>query len=188
MKQEQTQGKSTHHKSNPSPQHLPNFKDAVEIVHEPHNVAIAEGKFVHKNRSENILISTPEEITKHKEYKAFVIPPLKNSFFFDHNYDHIPGMVFVEAVRQMSVHVSHSFLNVPFGDVFIIQEMGFKFEHYANLNDPIILRWLPDTLTFKRDTFRRGHGVTNIIQNDKKVGHVTGAWATVPEKVLKRAK
>lgn len=66
-----------------------------------------------------------------------------HEFFFEHPQEHVPGMLLVEACRQMVEAVWHRFGGAPFGDVFVIDHMHMSYQAYVELHEPTLLRLAP---------------------------------------------
>jgi hypothetical protein len=60
--------------------------------------------FVHKTKEENILVSTPVKIDNVWYFSMF---KKTDEFRFDHESDHIQGMLIMEVARQSSIATTH---------------------------------------------------------------------------------
>ncbi|MES0490696.1 MAG: AfsA-related hotdog domain-containing protein [Leptospirales bacterium] len=76
-------------------------------------------------------------------FYANMLVDVNHSYFFEHPNDHVPGMLVVEAARQVVVSCTHKYGKVPFeGYKFILSNMGGKFKSYVELNYPVILKMI----------------------------------------------
>src|SRR3989338_11275546 len=83
---------------------------------------------VHKRLIENVIIAHPVELDNEKKiYRTKIIFDLTHKFFFDHELDHLPGILILEAARQFGTAISHLFFNIPFEYQFILHDLSSQF-------------------------------------------------------------
>lgn len=63
------------------------------------------------------------------------------TFFFDHEIDHIPGMVQVNMFRQAALAFAHLVYGVPINWLALLDWMGVRLLNYGELNTKTILRF-----------------------------------------------
>lgn len=87
----------------------------------------------HKEKLENILVKNVFQQSQ-TQYSAELMLDGDNEFLLDHvNGVHIPGLVFVEATRQVAMTIFHTFLQDSEEDVYFVlndihsQYLGFAF-------------------------------------------------------------
>lgn len=92
----------------------------------------------HKRKMENTLIESVRLVsdTSLDAEVKFRFVPEELPFFFDHPIDHLPGMVEVCAMRQLSLAVCHVLYDVPQHYVALLGWMKIKFHCYSDLNLP----------------------------------------------------
>ena len=88
-------------------------------------------EFAHKVNPDNVLIEKVEckDIEKGEFYGKLIINR-EHMFFYDYPFevDHIPGIVLIEAVKQMSCVVAHHFWKIPMTYAFapLVAESRFS--------------------------------------------------------------
>ncbi len=94
-------------------------------------------KWVHRALDRNVLITDVRR--KNGGYETTLVPDYEHPFFFEHPADHVPGMMLIEAGRQMTIATGHQFLDVPFGRPFIMQELNIEMHRMADLIEPVTI-------------------------------------------------
>ena len=146
-----------------------------------------DNRLVHKCHVENVCISRIEQISLEKEqYLTQVAADTNNAFFFDHPYDHIPGMLFVEAGRQAATAVCHLFYEVPYEVVFILMDMTFNFQNYAELNAPLFISSAISHKQYKNGQLIAMQHDGVFIQNGKVLASMGGTWKIYDKKLVER--
>ena len=103
-------------------------------MHEGHVHQRIDKRYVHKVREDNVLIGDIRRTSAEpEEFECTMIVDPGQAFFFEHPLDHVPGMMFTEAGRQVGIAISHLFLNIPFGTQFISREFRIWFDAFADL-------------------------------------------------------
>lgn len=149
------------------------------------NITRIEKKFVHKHRSNNIVISKPCVLSKENLiFRSLLITPFDNLFFFDHEYDHIPGMLALEAIRQLGTAISHLYLDVPFETNFILHNFITNFYSYINIDIKAYVDLIIVILKEKRDFPRKLIGTGYIHQNDKILCDMTSEWSILKKRKI----
>jgi hypothetical protein len=144
-------------------------------------------RYVHKVQEENVLIGDIRRIsTDPEEFECAMIVDPSQPFFFEHPSDHVPGMMFTEAGRQVGIAVSHLFLNVPFGTHFVSREFKVRFETFAELTEPITIR-----SRFNNRCFKHGALSEAVLQGDfhqcgKVVCSMEGDWKMYSPEIYQR--
>ena len=144
-------------------------------------------RYVHKVREENVIISDIRRIsTEPEEFECDMIVDPTHPFFFEHPLDHIPGMMFTEAGRQMGTAIPHLFLNVPFGTIFISKEFNIRFDAFAELEEPITIRARVNNRSFRHGALFEGTLEGEFYQCGTIVSSMHGNWKMFPKEVYKR--
>ena len=156
---------------------------------QPHEISedIIEKKFVHKINTQNVVISHPTRLSE-DVFRARVMTPLKNDFFFDHSYDHAPGMLLIEAFRQLGTAISHLYFNVPFDYVFILYDMHTKFEKYTLLDEPIYIDFTILDKKIKAGIARKLNGQGLVKQGNAITCEFVSSWAMLPKALVAKIK
>ena len=144
-------------------------------------------RFVHKVREDNVLIGEIRRTSAQpEEFECEMIVDPHQAFFFEHPLDHVPGMMFTEAGRQVGIAISHLFLNVPFGTQFISREFRIWFDSFADLTDPIIVRSRFRDKHFRHGALSEATSQGEFLQNGKVVCRMEGDWKMYPGDIYER--
>ncbi len=144
-------------------------------------------QLVHKCHVENVCVSKIEQVSLEKEqYLTLVAVDIRHPFFFDHVYDHVPGMLFVEAGRQAATAVAHQYYDIPYDVGFILKDINFSFSSYAELEDPLFI-----SSSISEKEYRNGQLVSMkhdgvFIQNGKEIASMGGIWKIIDKKLIER--
>ena len=87
---------------------------------------------VHKHELKNTLVSVPEKVAENL-YMAYLCVDDSCAELSDHlTGSHIPGMLLIEAARQMVTAVTEKFLKSESNNyAFILNQLGADFKHYV---------------------------------------------------------
>ena len=146
-------------------------------------------KVVHKHREENVFVSRFEVIDdEHRDdFIAQLYIDRTHGFFFEHPLDHVPGMMLIEAGRQLGITVAHLAYEVPMEDtVFILNGMEVDFSSYAELEVPVFVNSSVREKKFKRGVLTEMYYQGNFVQNEKSIGQMAGRLQIFPRKVMQR--
>lgn len=146
-------------------------------------------KLVHKHHDENVFISRfePVDADHPDDFVAQLYLDKEHPFFFEHPLDHYPGLMLVEAGRQLGTSVAHVHYDVPLGDaVFILNGMEVDFTSFAELDRPVFVNSTVSEKKFKRGAltamFYKGH----FVQNEQPIGYMSGHWNIYPKRAMQR--
>lgn len=113
-------------------------------------------------------------------YWCQLVCDLDHAFFFEHPQEHVPGMLLVEACRQMVEAAWHQFGRAPFGDVFVIDTMHVSFRAYVELDAPCLLRLIPRARVGKAGTWEAIEPHLEVHQRGVQVGSFGGKGRLIP--------
>lgn len=158
--------------------HIAHDPELYPISESHIDVALIEKKFVHKHADNNTFICPPIRLS-HQEniYRTMMIMPSKNDFFLDHPIDHVPGLMILEAIRQVGTAICHIFLNVPLGRKFILYNINSQFFKLASWSQPIYIDLICQVNKVKFNTPREILATGYAHQNKKIIGKMTSQWA-----------
>jgi len=145
------------------------------------------GHLVHKVVPANVLLAWVRESANEDDcYEAEMVMDVAHPFFFEHQLDHIPAMMLVEAGRQMGIAVSHLFLGVPRGTMFATESFDIRFTNFAELSPAVTIR---ARVTDRR--YRKGYLVHlrldgDFSQGGSRLGGMGGTWVMLEPAVWKR--
>lgn len=147
-----------------------------------------DSKFVHKSHSVNVVIADPIRLDQNLHiYRTRLVIPYDNTFFFDHTYDHVPGILLIEAMRQMGTAVSHRFLNCSFEDHFVLHNANTNFNKFAALNDdPIYIDLSFKILKEKDNKPRKLSGHAFVHSNGELLCDMSSEWTILSTKLMKK--
>ncbi len=112
-----------------------------------------------------------------------------HDFFFEHDNEHVPGIMIMETFRQFCVAVNHVFGKVPVKDAQLVLEcLDSKYFKYTELGIPITLKgYIKD---YKWDD-AKGYWTyldfeSDVIQNNNLVAHFRLYGQIISTKLFKR--
>lgn len=149
---------------------------------------VMDKKLVHKHQQQNVFVSRVERVGGEDadDFIAQLALDQEHPFFFEHPLDHYPGLMMVEAGRQLGTAVAHTYYRVPYDTVFVLNGMQVDFTTFAELAKPVFVNSTVSDKTFKRDAltgmFYEGH----FIQNEEEIGFMSGRWSIYPRRVIER--
>lgn len=142
-------------------------------------------KYVHKKLDKNVAITRPSSVSKvEKLFRSQIIVAHQNDFFFDHDLRHLPGMLMIEASRQLGVAVTHIFYEIPLKDRFILNKISSRFFRLSNKVAPVYIDMLIKKELIKEKIIQFMKCECFIHQNKHLIGTVSGNWSTVTASVF----
>ena len=143
-------------------------------------------QYVHKKLEKNVVITMPVPLSQgKKKYRSRIIVANDNDFFFDHDLRHIPGMLMVEAVRQMALAITHAHYSISLQERFIINGLETRFLRLANKQDPVFVDGLIHKAMIREDIVHYMEGEWYIHQNTRLNAVIGGIWSTATRDVFK---
>ncbi|MBN2545289.1 MAG: hypothetical protein JXB50_05780 [Spirochaetes bacterium] len=112
-----------------------------------------------------------------------------HDFFFEHNNEHVPGIMIMETFRQFCVAVNHVYGKVPIKDAQLVLEcLDSKYFKYTELGIPIILKGY--IKNYKWDD-AKGYWTyldfeSDVLQNNILVAHFRLYGQIISTKLFKR--
>jgi hypothetical protein len=96
----------------------------------------------HQRLPENTLVSKLRIMSKDKADGELLMKfePEKLIFFFDHEIDHLPGMLEASALRQCALALAHLVYDVPMDYIVILDWINIKLYNYGELNTETIVK------------------------------------------------
>lgn len=144
--------------------------------------------FAHKNQDANVFISRFERITPDIEDEYLVLMSFNSEhpYFYEHERDHVPGMMLVEGARQCGLVGSHQYYGVPFSHVFVLDTLDIKFNKFAEKDHAVFSKVTFSGLQHRKGTLSAAIVRNELIQAGEKIGEVTGAFAMRDRRLLAR--
>ena len=150
---------------------------------------LLDRKLVHKHEEQNVFISRYEAVDEDHpdDFIAQLFIDKTHPFFFEHPLDHVPGLMLVEAGRQLGTAVAHTAYDVPVGStVFILNGMEVDFSSFAELDQPVFVNSTVTDKQFKKGALSQMFYHGNFVQNDRAIGYMSGRWNIYSKRVMKR--
>ncbi len=149
-----------------------------------------DGKYVHKAKEENIIIS---DIHRQNDigdnvFECNMVFDHDLPFFFEHYLDHVPGVLMIEAARQMKTAVSHLYYGIDFDHSFILFFTNATFNSFAELYRPVSLRLVMDESGLNTDKASRKifNSTVFAIQDNDIKAEIQSRWRCVNKMVMNR--
>lgn len=102
-------------------------------------------RYVHKKNEKNVLLSSP---IKYGNINYFYLFLDNEEFYFDHESDHVQGMLLMEAARQAGIVTVH--LNgLDLQGKMNLTKMHTDFYNYVEIDEPISIRSISNPVIFK---------------------------------------
>lgn len=155
---------------------------------DPNKVIRLDKKLIHKENEQNVCVSRIQRISEGDEdnFIIQVAVDITHPYFFEHYYDHIPGMLMLESGRQAGVAIAHLFYHIGYDTAFILNEMYARFEKYAETSKPLFI-----LSTIRKKKYRKGvlfqmEHDGDFIQDNNKIGYMGGIWKMCDKKFIDR--
>jgi hypothetical protein len=107
-------------------------------------------------------------------------------YFFEHAYDHVPGLLMVEAGRQIGTAVAHMFYKVDFNTVFVLSEMNIRFFKYVELEKPLFVKSTVRNKLERRGKLMQMEYDGYFVQEDHEVAYMGGTWQMIDKRIIAR--
>lgn len=154
----------------------------------PQNLPRLDKKYVHKKDEINNFVSRIEHIEEGEAdcFLSQVILDGKHPFFFEHEYDHVPGLLMIEAGRQIGTAIAHLHYNVTFNTVFILNEMNIRFFLYTEISMPLFVKSMVRNKLIRKGKLIQMEHDGYFMQNNKEVAYMGGTWQMYDKRVIDR--
>jgi hypothetical protein len=161
--------------SEPSREHL--FRKIADWSSEAsqRDRGILAPELVHKSRPENVAVARIDRFDPDRpdHCLAEIFVDSTHPYFFEHEIDHVPALLLIEAVRQAGVAAAHQFLGVPLDAAMIVDELKVGFQHYAELDTPLFVEIVAEDKGYKGERLTSVRMSTEFIQSGQTIGR---AW------------
>ncbi len=120
-------------------------------------------------------------------YLANMVVETSHPFFFEHPNEHVPGIMLLEACRQMIIACGHQYGAVPLeGSHMILDVLEARFSGFLELYAPVVLRAELTRKKLHRGVWSFVSLDISIHQNGQKSGVVTCAGSNIGTGVFRR--
>lgn len=130
-------------------------------------------ELVHKAQDQNVVISHVRRVGD-DEFLAQIIVDTTHPFFFEHEVDHAPALLLVEAARQAAVAAAHVFYDIPLDTAFAFKELAMSFQKYAHLRSPLFIRVLTEEKAYRGERLTLLRVRADFLQDGQPVGTSSG--------------
>lgn len=146
-------------------------------------------RLVHKTRDENVhLADLRHDPEQPGLFRARLICETTHPYYFEHPADHLPGMLLIEAGRQMVEATCHAFGQVPLtGNVFLWNSLSVTFTQFADLHMPVdLLLQIEETDTNQDGSWNRVQCVVSVRQWDHVASRMAFGASIVSQRSFQR--
>jgi 2-oxo-3-(phosphooxy)propyl 3-oxoalkanoate synthase len=142
---------------------------------------------VHKLDARNVFVARVEAVPQGlDEHVAELAIDREHPYHFEHPQDHVPGMMLVEAGRQLAMAIAHIFYKVPLDAVFVLDEVTINFRRFAELSAPIYVHSKVREKQYRRDQLTSMSNGGDFLQDGEVVGTLTGRWTMYDRALISR--
>jgi hypothetical protein len=135
-------------------------------------------RLVHKAREENVFVSRIEPTGREPgQYLALLDIDPRHAFFFEHEQDHVPGLMLMEAGRQVGMAVTHLFYDVPLEAAFVLGLLEVNFTRFAELGPPLFFLINLSDMEYRRERLSKLSARCEWLQNGQSLGVMSGRWS-----------
>ncbi|MBI3534383.1 MAG: hypothetical protein HY072_02705 [Deltaproteobacteria bacterium] len=124
-----------------------------------------EAKHCHHALRHNAFITRASQTGINEFDLIAEVDHINENFFFDHEIDHIPGMLTANMIRQSVLVVCHLFLGVPFTKKFLMDNLEIKFHGLAKLNHKLHLYCKLPVLIMKGSFPKKARLFAEVVQD-----------------------
>ena len=155
---------------------------------DPEKIERIDKALVHKVKAENNFLSRIEQIETADDDCFLVQLAIDKThpYYFEHDYDHVPGLMMIEGGRQAGTAIAHMYYQVPFDTVFILNTMGIRFYRYVELNQPLFIKTFVRNKMMRKDRLIQMEQDGYFIQGGHEVGHMDGTWQMYDKRTVAR--
>jgi hypothetical protein len=129
-----------------------------------------------------------DEIEKTDIFRGGMFVNTIHQFFYRKDYEHIPGMMIIEAARQFGYSLAYRFLGVDKEEViFSLNNLNVKFYNYMQSNFPVYIQAVNDSkdMDFKKSSRDIGF-VISFYQKDVEVSNISIYAKAIANKLFQR--
>jgi hypothetical protein len=145
-------------------------------------------QLVHKLDMRNVFIRrvAPLSPDRPDEHLAELAIDDQHPYHFEHAQDHVPGMMLIEAGRQLAMAIAHLYYAVPNQAVFVLNEVSIAFSHFAELSAPVYVHSAVGDKIYRRDQLVAMSSGGEFVQNGAVLGTMSGRWTMFDRAVIER--
>lgn len=147
-----------------------------------------ENRFVHKQQATNVFVArvAPLGAGRPDEHVAELALDTAHPYHFEHAQEHVPGMMLIEAGRQLAMAIAHIYYDVSFDAVFVLENMSSSFTRFAELGAPVFIHARVSDREYRRGRLTGMASRGLYIQGGEVLGELSGRWTMLDRQVLER--
>ncbi len=154
---------------------------------EAYDVPKISRTWVHKVFENNVVVSDPILLDSDRlAFRTRLVLPMDNKFFFDHDYDHLPGMLQIEGARQICTAICHLYFQTPMDYGFILNEMTSNFVGFAHIDDLSFVDLVFSKVKYKGKQARKFSAYAFLHQKNTVLGQFYFNWTVVPKSLQRK--
>lgn len=156
--------------------------------YDPKNMPRIDKEIAHKTNEQNVFLSRVARLQggDTETFLSQLIVDDKHPYFFEHEYDHIPGMAIIEAGRQVGVGIAHLFYDVALGKAFILNEINIRFFKYVELKKPLFTVSQVSNIVYRKDELLKMDHVGHFFQDKEEKATMSGKWQMYDKRIVER--
>lgn len=148
-----------------------------------------EPRHCHQRLVENTLVEAVQNrsVDGRQTAARFRFVPEELPFFFDHAIDHLPGMLEINALRQMSLALAHVVYRVPMTWVAILGWLKVEFFSYGELAVPTVAD--VDLVDSRLSNFKKDYVLSGLMrQGDTHLMRMDGQLIMMHPRLAQRVR
>lgn len=131
-------------------------------------------RFVHKANDENVVISN---IIRRNDLGAHTFECI---LYYNEKLP-IPGLLVIEAARQMVMATVHKFYDVDFDTIFISDVVNCKFTNFIEFKEPVVIQMAVDAPENSNNIRKGFSSVANLMQHGEIRGVIDFRCTCIPK-------
>jgi hypothetical protein len=147
-----------------------------------------ENRFVHKQEAANVFVArvAPLGPSRPDDHVAELALDPSHPYHFEHAQDHVPGMMLIEAGRQLAMAIAHIYYDVSLDSVFVLEQMSSSFTRFADLGPRVYMHASVSDKEYRRNRLTGMSSTGRYIQNGEVLGELSGRWTMLDRQLLER--
>jgi hypothetical protein len=147
-----------------------------------------DNQFVHKQHATNVFVArvAPLGPDRPDEHVAQLALDPAHPYHFEHAQDHVPGMMLIEAGRQLAMAIAHIYYDVALDAVFVVENMSMSFGRFAELGAPVFIHARVADREYRRNRLTAMSSSGLFIQGGEVLGELSGRWTMFDRLLLER--
>lgn len=155
---------------------------------DPNRIIRINKKYVHKTNEQNVFVSRIKRVSEDDKDNFIIQVAIDTThpYFFEHAYDHVPGMLLLESGRQTATAIAHLYYDINYDTVFILSEMYARFYKYVEVAKPLFINGIVKEKKYRSGVLFQMKQDGVFIQDDNEVGFMGGSWKMFNKRIVQR--